>query len=155
MDDEYQHWRAVCELKAGNNRVLSCGIVAIASRNGEPVVLLLRAYRYWDFPKGQVEADEDPFAAAVREFGEETGLPEPVVADPHAYFETEPYGRGKVARYYLGETTIADVDLPVNPELGRPEHHEARWCSLDEAGRLLNARVNGALEWATSLMRSG
>ena len=37
-------------------------------------VLLLRAYRNWDLPKGLVEPGEQPFAAACREVEEETGI---------------------------------------------------------------------------------
>ncbi|MGH8579780.1 MAG: NUDIX domain-containing protein [Gammaproteobacteria bacterium] len=33
---------------------------------------MLRAYNYWDFPKGTVEPAEDPFEAACREVEEET-----------------------------------------------------------------------------------
>ena len=38
--------------------------------------------------------------------------------------------------------------LPVSPELGRPEHHEYRWASLDEAEELLPPRLAVVLEWA-------
>ena len=42
-----------------------------------PRYLLLRAYKHWDFPKGMVEADEAPLAAARREVAEETGIDTP------------------------------------------------------------------------------
>ena len=66
--------------------------------------LLLRAYRYWDFPKGAVEQQETPLAAAIREVCEETGLTGLEFAWGEDYLETEPYNRGKVARYYLART---------------------------------------------------
>ena len=113
--------------------------------------LLLRAYDYWDFPKGLVEGGEDPAAAAVRECAEEAGLVD-VELPTDDFYETAPYGRGKVARYYVGlvppETSQDPIRLPVSPELGRPEHHEGRWCTLVEARELLNERVRGALDWA-------
>ncbi len=41
----------------------------------EPVFLLIRdSYKNWGFPKGHVEKDEAPDAAALREVAEETGL---------------------------------------------------------------------------------
>jgi bis(5'-nucleosidyl)-tetraphosphatase len=38
--------------------------------------------------------------------------------------------------------------LPVNPELGAPEHHEFRWTSYEEAQALVNDRVGAVLDWA-------
>src|SRR5262249_44139574 len=53
---------------------LCAGIVPVRFENGETQILLLRAYKDWDFPKGGVEAGEDPFDGALRELKEETGL---------------------------------------------------------------------------------
>ncbi len=54
---------------------LSAGVVVVRRDvSAGWLYLLLRVYRSWDFPKGMVERDEDPFAAAVREVREETGL---------------------------------------------------------------------------------
>ena len=53
---------------------LSAGIVPVRMIDALPNVLLLRVYRYWDFPKGEVEVGEEPLASAVRELEEETGL---------------------------------------------------------------------------------
>jgi len=36
----------------------------------------------------------------------------------------------------------------VSPELGRPEHHEWRWVSDDEAEDLLPPRLSRVLDWA-------
>jgi bis(5'-nucleosidyl)-tetraphosphatase len=36
----------------------------------------------------------------------------------------------------------------VSPELGRPEHHEYRWVSFDEAEDLLPPRLAIVLDWA-------
>jgi 8-oxo-dGTP pyrophosphatase MutT (NUDIX family) len=109
-------------------------------------LLVLRAYKNWDFPKGLLEPGEDDLAAARREVFEETGLREIEFADE--YKETLPYAGGKIARYYLAETAEAKIELPVSPELGRPEHHEYRWVSFDEAEDLLPPRLAIVLEWA-------
>ena len=53
-----------------------------------------------------------------------------------------------MARYYLAETDAEKLKLPVSPELGRPEHHEYRWVSFDEAEDLLSPRLSIVLEWA-------
>lgn len=111
--------------------------------------LLLRAYRYWDFPKGRVEAGEDPLQAARREVAEETGLTDLAMPWGSDYHQTAPYRGGrKVARYYLARTERSEVTLPISTELGGPEHHEWRWVTRDEGERLLGERVAAALRWA-------
>jgi 8-oxo-dGTP pyrophosphatase MutT (NUDIX family) len=127
---------------------LSAGVVVV--RQAEPgwLFLMLRAYRNWDFPKGLVENGEDPLAAARREVTEETMISDLEFGWGDTFYETAPYSRNKVARYYVGQTSREDVTLPVAPELGRPEHHECRWVSFEEASSLASARIQPVLEWA-------
>ncbi len=103
-------------------RILSAGVVVVRDSGDGWRVLLLRAYNYWDFPKGQVEAGEDPLTTARREVREETLIDDLEFRWGEDCIETAPYGRNKVARYYLAVSPAARVALPVNPELGRPEH---------------------------------
>ncbi|ROR34292.1 bis(5'-nucleosyl)-tetraphosphatase [Inmirania thermothiophila] len=127
---------------------LSAGFVLVRRGDGGWRYLMLRAYRNWDFPKGLVEPGESPLEAARREVAEETGLDELVLRWGEDYVETGPYGRGKVARYYLAEAPRGAVVLPVSPELGRPEHDEYRWVDLAEALRLAPPRLVPVLAWA-------
>ena len=127
---------------------LSAGIILIRHTENGCRYLLLRAYGYWDFPKGEVETGEQPIAAARRETAEETGIEQLEFYWQDKYYETPPYAGGKVARYYLAETQESRVILGISPELGRPEHHEFRWVAYSEAWSLLNARVRAALAWA-------
>ena len=127
---------------------LSAGVVVVHLEAGGPRYLLLRAYSYWDFPKGLVERDETPLDAAIREVAEETGLTDLEFRWGGDYRETPPYGRGKVARYYLACTPRTQVTLPVSPELGRPEHDEYRWLDYAAARALLNPRLQDILDWA-------
>jgi bis(5'-nucleosidyl)-tetraphosphatase len=126
----------------------SAGIVVIRRSEREVRYLLLRCYRFWDFPKGEIEPAEDPFHAACRELEEETGLSALEFPWGEAHTETGVYSKGKVARYYIGESPQGEVHLPVNPELGAPEHHEFRWCSYTEARLLVNDRIGAVLDWA-------
>ena len=114
--------------------------------------LLLRAFNHWDFPKGMVEPGEEPRAAAIREVYEESVIDDLDFAWGDAYVETGPYSRGKVARYFIARTGRSDISLPVNPELGRPEHSEYRWVDLDEAQQLVSARVRPVLNWAAQVV---
>jgi 8-oxo-dGTP pyrophosphatase MutT (NUDIX family) len=127
---------------------LSAGVVVVRRTPEGWRFLMLRAYRNWDFPKGLVEEGEDPLVAARREVAEETLIEDLNFNWGEEYFETAPYSRNKVARYYLAETGTESVTLPVRPELGRPEHHECRWLELDEALELASPRVKPVIEWA-------
>ena len=140
---------------ARSGTVLSAGVVVIRNDASAPSLLMLRAYRNWDFPKGLVESDETPFDAALREVREETTLDDLAFHWGRAYFETPPYNRGKVARYYIAQSAGENVSLPINPELGRAEHHEYRWVGFDEAFRLATPRVQEVLDWARAVITAG
>lgn len=138
-----------------NSYRLSCGVVIARPVSGQTRYLLLRAFSYWDFPKGMVESGEDPLQAAIREVREETGLTELDFLWGKGYQETAPYGTGKIARYYLAQSRDGEVYLPVNPELGRPEHEEFRWLPYDEARAILAPRLKAILNWADWLIQWG
>ena len=115
-------------------------------------VLILRAYRNWDFPKGRLDPGETPLAAALREAREEASLEDLSFPWGEQGCETAPYSRGKVATYFMGLTARQDVVLPVSAELGRPEHDEGRWVPLPEAARLLPERLQPILRWAATTL---
>jgi 8-oxo-dGTP pyrophosphatase MutT (NUDIX family) len=127
---------------------VSAGIVPVRRTPDGWRMLILRAYKNWDYPKGRIDPGEEPFAAAKRETAEEADLTDLSFPFGEGYQDTAPYSGGKVARYYLAETRREDVVLPVSPELGRPEHHEGRWVTLDEAAELLPPRLQPVLAWA-------
>ena len=111
-------------------------------------VLLLRVYNYWDCPKGVVEPGEDPLTTAKREVREETGIEELEFRWGEEFIETPPYSKNKVARYYVAATSTADVELPVNPALGKAEHHEWRWLTWEEVEQRVVDRLWTVLRWA-------
>ncbi len=134
---------------------LSAGAVVVSRAGAEPRYLLLRAYRNWDFPKGLVESGEEPLAAAVREVEEEAGIADLEFPWGHEFFETAPYARGKVARYYLAAAHTERVLLRPNPKTGIYEHHEFRWLLGAPARALLVPRVAAVLDWAEARVGGG
>ena len=128
-------------------QIRAAGAVVFRRTPGGIRLLVLRAYNNWDFPKGLVEPGEDQLSAAKREVKEETGLTAVDYPFGEEYRETIPYAANKIARYYLAETDEHDIELPVSTALGRPEHHEFRWISLDEAEDLLPPRLTVILDW--------
>jgi bis(5'-nucleosidyl)-tetraphosphatase len=131
---------------------LSAGVVIVRRFNDQYRYLLLRAGSYWDFSKGMAEPGEDPLAAATREVEEETTLTGLDFRWGHAFTETEPYGKNKIARYYVAESPAGEVFLPVTEELGKPEHDEFRWLDYESARALLVPRVLAILDWARKII---
>src|SRR5947208_17122345 len=82
---------------------------------GRRLYLLLDYGRYWDYPKGHLEAGEDDRTAALRELREETGIAD-VAIDPGfareiVYFFKHPK-RGVIRKeviFFAGETRMKDV----------------------------------------------
>jgi 8-oxo-dGTP pyrophosphatase MutT (NUDIX family) len=136
-------------------RILSAGVVIVGQAAEAWRVLLLRAYNYWDCPKGLVEPGEDPLATARREVREETGIEDLDFRWGEGFIETEAYSKNKVARYYLARSATEKVTLGVNPALGKAEHHEARWFAFDEAMPLLVPRLQRVLQWARAKITAG
>ncbi|HPA15871.1 MAG TPA: NUDIX domain-containing protein [Desulfobacterales bacterium] len=133
--------------------IRSAGIVVVRKDKYQWKYLFLRSYRNWDFPKGVVEADETPLEAAKREVREETGISGLIFQWGNEFKETLPYDRGrKVARYYIANTTESKVVFSINPDLGKPEHHEYRWLSYDEIKRIAPERLLIIIEWASTLI---
>lgn len=133
----------------------SAGIVLVHPDRKPVRFLLLRAYGNWDFPKGRVEGDESPLEAAIRETTEETDLTSDEIRFEWGteFVETVPGAGGKVARLFLARALRSKVHLPVSRELGRPEHHEWRWVTAEQACELLRPRLIPVIQWAGSIMK--
>ena len=134
--------------------ILSAGIVIVRKEKTGWKYLFLRAYKNWDFSKGIVENSEDLIETAKREVKEETGITDLNFRWGYLFKETLPYYSGgeKVARYYIAETSESNVIFSVNPEIGRPEHHEYRWLSYEEIIKLSPKRLLMIIEWANNII---
>lgn len=135
-----------------NKPAISAGVIPVLK--DQNLFLLMRAYRYWDFPKGIVEEGETSFFAAKRELKEETGLKAANFKWGEDFIETERYSYGKIARYYLAEVDSEKVSIIANPVSGRKEHDEYRWLTYDQAMKLLVPRVRTVLDWAQAKIHS-
>lgn len=130
----------------------SSGVVVVSVVDRKLKFLLLRAYRNWDFPKGLVEAGEEPIEAAIREVREETTLEDISFDWGMVFMDTGPYNKGKISRYYIARSNETKVLLPVNPELGVPEHHEARWVDYQKALAMVSPRLLPVVRWAYGII---
>jgi 8-oxo-dGTP pyrophosphatase MutT (NUDIX family) len=134
----------------------SAGGVVFRKEGAEPLYLLIRdSYQNWGFPKGHLEAGEEPDAAALREVAEETGLAR---LELRAAVETIDWHfrfRGrlihKVCHFYLMET----ADTKTKPQ--RAEGITAcRWARYDDATKLLSyANAREVLAHAHALLGDG
>src|SRR5450432_2222141 len=127
---------------------LSSGVVVVNVAQRKLKYLLLRAYRNWDFPKGLVEAGEEPIDAALREVREETTLDDLSFDWGVDFIETGPYNKGKISRYYIARSKETQVRLPIDAELGKAEHEEARWVDVGRALAMVSARLQPVVQWA-------
>lgn len=142
-------------MKAANKRKISAGIVPVRKVGSQYLFLLLRAYDYWDFPKGGMEQNESLLETALRETEEETTLTEDNLNFKWGkiFKESEPYKKGnKIAIYFIAETDEEKVDLPINPELGKPEHDDFKWLTYEQASKLAIKRVQEILDWANKVI---
>jgi bis(5'-nucleosidyl)-tetraphosphatase len=131
--------------------IRSAGIVVVRKVGGQYLFLLLRSYNFWDHGKGRNEEGETLLETAIREVEEETTLTKDELAFNWGYdsYTTEPYLKGKkTGTYFVAETTREEIDLPISPELGFPEHQEWRWVDFHQAMQMTNERIGKVIQWA-------
>jgi len=137
--------------------VNSAGIVVTKQVSKETQYLLLKSYKYWDFPKGKVEVGETQLEAAKRETFEEARLDDLKFKwGKDVFYETPPYKTKhnkksckKVSRYYLAHLNSGNVSLEPNPKTGRLEHDSYSWLTYTEALEVnLTPRIKDVLDWA-------
>lgn len=144
----------------------SAGILLFRERGGEVEVLLghmggpfwaRKDEGAWSIPKGEYEEDEQPLAAAHREFTEEMGLPVPP-GEPLPLGELRQSGGKRVVvwavRGDLDATAVVSNTFTMEwpPRSGRqeefPEIDRAAWLPLDVARAKL---VRGQLPFVDAL----
>ncbi len=144
---------------------LSAGLLVFRrGTGGDPEVLLVhpggpfwsrRDAGAWSIPKGEVEAGEQPAAAAEREFVEELGRPAPAGTRTDLGEITQ--AGGKRVRAWAVEGAFDDTDITSSrfelewpPRSGRrqsfPEVDRAAWFSLVDARQKLVAAQSALLD---------
>ena len=134
----------------------SAGGIVYRVQNGDPMFLLIRdSYQNWGFPKGHLETDEPPDAAALREVREETGLDDVTLDGAIDTIDWFFRFRGrlvhKVCHFYLMRSDASST----TPQ--RAEGITAcRWATFDEATKLVSyANARDVLMRANAMVRGG
>ncbi|HEV8605666.1 MAG TPA: NUDIX domain-containing protein [Tepidisphaeraceae bacterium] len=125
--------KSTARKKGPTEQEQSAGIIVFRKgAEGEKLYLLLDYGRYWDYPKGHVEAGEDERSAALRELAEETGIKHIELMDDFreeiVYFFRPP-GRGLVRKtvvFFVGEVDSDKVAIS-------HEHVGYAWLPGEEA----------------------
>jgi len=147
----------VAKISSREIKIKSCGIVIVRKEDEEYKYLMLRSGGYWEAGgKGKKDGDETDFETATREVKEETGLTNDDLDFKWGKinYTTEPYTkkRNKTATFFIAETQTKEITLPFNPEIGRQEHDEYRWCDFKDAKELANDRIKKVLDWAEQII---
>jgi 8-oxo-dGTP pyrophosphatase MutT (NUDIX family) len=140
--------------KKAEREVSAGGIVFRRDPDGTARFLLIRdSYRHWGFPKGHLEDDETPAAAAERETREETGLEHLVMHGPIRLIDWHFRFRGryihKFCHFFLFESPSGEATPQVDEGITA-----VRWEPLDKTLEVLsydNAR--GVLRRAAEMAR--
>jgi len=148
----------------------SAGILLYRNINGQPEFFLVhpggpffknKDEGYWSIPKGEFLPDENPLAAAQREFEEETGRP----IKAEKFIELSPIKQksGKIVHAWgaegeLDADTITSNTFEIEwpPHSGKmssfPEIDRAGWFSADDARLKINAAQAALIDELLSLI---
>ena len=150
----------------------SAALAVVRDRDGQIEVLLVhpggpfwanKDEGSWTLPKGELDGDEEPLAAALREWTEETGFPAPL--PPHVPLGeiVQKSGKKVIAFAARGEVDLSafrsnEIEIEWPPRSKKmiriPEVDRAAFFGRDEALRKVNEAqrplIEGALSWARS-----
>jgi len=112
---------------------------ALILRDGDRVLMVKDGYKpFWSFPSGVIDPSEAPFATALRETLEETGIevsPELAEFFSVAYVPEHDGFLDKLHFFFLTDAITRDAQLI--PEDGIESHE---WVTIDRIGELAAGR---------------
>ena len=132
-------------------KILQAGAVAFREHGGERQYLLITSQRgRWIFPKGIVEPGETPEETALKEAREEAGIDGKILPDPVASYCDHKWSSECVVELYL-LSYAGDC-----PSWDEKHLRDRRWCSFEEAFRLIGKRkIRAALKKARERLDGG
>jgi 8-oxo-dGTP pyrophosphatase MutT (NUDIX family) len=105
---------------AKSNTEKSAGVIVFRTNHSKPdsprEYLLLDTGRFWDFPKGHIEADESEMQAALRELREEAGISDAKLVDGFChriryFFRKKSVIISKTVVYFMAETQQQEIKI--------------------------------------------
>jgi 8-oxo-dGTP pyrophosphatase MutT (NUDIX family) len=107
----------------------------VLNENNE-IVLVLNKLRYWAFPRGHIEPNEDPLNAAIREIKEETGITELELIKDLGSYTRKRLNEPKMmkSQMYLFKTTQTKLN-PLDKQIS-----DLKWVKKED---LINALTAG------------
>lgn len=131
----------------------SAGGVVVRRIDGEVHVLLIRdPYKNWGLPKGHLEGDETPAAAALREVTEETGLRDLQLGPRIDQIDWHFRLRGTLIHKYCTFFLISSPSGEAVPEESEGIT-ECVWLPLEQGlGRITYENAGAVLETAKDML---
>jgi bis(5'-nucleosidyl)-tetraphosphatase len=130
----------------------SAGVIVFHQPSGKARVYLLLDYgRYWDYPKGHLEAGESDESAALRELAEETGIEQAQLLSAFVheityFFRAKKELVRKIVIFFLAQAANKGVTIS-------SEHQGYDWLPFEEARkRLKYANARQALDAAEKFL---
>ena len=121
----------------------SAGAIVFHLKDSQPYYLLLKYPTYWGFVKGLIEKNEIEEQTMRREVAEEAGVYNYKILEGFRemqrwFFRFEGELIRKEAVFFLAHAESWNIKIS-------HEHEDFKWCTLEEALKLMRVRNNRAL----------